>query len=50
MPYFPELKVLFIHIPKCGGTSVNELLYKKSDIELYKGSLTKKEYVENVKN
>jgi len=49
MPYFPKLKVLFIHIPKCGGTSVNELLYKKSDIELYTGTLNKKRIIRKCK-
>lgn len=42
MPYFPKTKILFVHIPKCGGTSINELLYKTSDIELYNGILNNK--------
>jgi hypothetical protein len=35
MPYFPKTKILYIHIPKCYGTSVEAVLQKDSDMTLY---------------
>jgi hypothetical protein len=33
MPYFKNINILFIHIPKTGGTSVENYFYKKFNIE-----------------
>lgn len=33
MPYFKKINTLFIHIPKTGGTSVENYFYKKFNIE-----------------
>ena len=33
MPYFKKINLLFIHIPKTGGTSIENYFYKKYDIE-----------------
>ncbi len=33
MPLFNKLKLFFIHIPKTGGTSVEEYLYKKTNTQ-----------------
>ena len=35
MPYFPEVKVLFIHIPKTGGSSIEIYFKKKSKMTLF---------------
>ena len=35
MPYFPEHHILFIHIPKTGGTSIEHVLEQNSKKELY---------------
>ena len=35
MPYFPETKILYIHIPKCYGTSVEDILKKDSTMTLH---------------
>jgi hypothetical protein len=34
MPYFPELNILFIHIPKTGGTSIEKYFENKSNIKM----------------
>ena len=39
MPYFPKIKVLFIHIPKTGGTSVERYLQNKFNVNLFKENL-----------
>ena len=44
MPYFSKSKILFIHIPKTGGTSVEELL-NNSDINLFSGKINNKRIV-----
>ena len=33
MPLFKKIKLFFIHIPKTGGTSIDNFLYKKYNIE-----------------
>ena len=33
MPYFKKLKLFFIHIPKTGGSSVENFLYKYCDLQ-----------------
>ena len=35
MPYFPKTKILYIHIPKCYGTSVEDVLIQSSDMTLH---------------
>ena len=35
MPFFPDLNVLFIHIPKTGGTSIEKMLNKRSRMEMW---------------
>lgn len=37
MPYYPDINTLFIHIPKTGGTSLEEYLKKKSKQTLFSG-------------
>ena len=39
MPYFRQIKTLFIHIPKTGGTSLEKYLSQKYDIPLDAKSL-----------
>ena len=34
MPYFKDINLLFIHIPKTGGTSIEEYFYEKYNIPL----------------
>lgn len=41
MPYFPKTKTLYIHIPKCYGTSVENALKKKSNMTLHATSFPK---------
>jgi len=36
MPYYPEPNILFIHIPKTGGTSLNNYFIKKYNINTNK--------------
>ena len=35
MPYYPDIHTLFLHIPKTGGTTVEECLKRKSSQTLY---------------
>lgn len=35
MPYFPDLKLLLIHIPKTGGTTIEKTLQTNTKITLY---------------
>tara|TARA_B110000285_G_C15117613_1_gene615111 strand:+ start:747 stop:1361 length:615 start_codon:yes stop_codon:yes gene_type:complete len=37
MPYYSDLNLLFIHIPKTGGTVIEDLLKKKHDQTLWSG-------------
>lgn len=37
MPYFPKINLLFIHIPKTGGTTLEQLFQKYSQMKLYSG-------------
>ena len=39
MPYFPKIKVLFIHIPKTGGSSVEIYFKNKFNVNLFKENL-----------
>ena len=39
MPYYSNINVLFIHIPKTGGTVIEEAIQKKTKQTLYSGSL-----------
>jgi len=41
MPYFPKTKILYIHIPKCFGTSIEAALKKKSPMTLLAWNLPK---------
>jgi len=36
MPYFPDLTLLFIHIPKTGGTSIEQYFRVRTRMELYR--------------
>lgn len=35
MPYFPDIKILFVHIPKTGGSSLETYFQKKSNMTLF---------------
>jgi hypothetical protein len=51
MPYFKndKINILLIHIPKTGGTSIEEYLSNKYKIDLNEKSLYNKYYVPNLK-
>ena len=37
MPYYKDINLLFIHVPKTGGTTLESLLGEKSCRSLYSG-------------
>jgi hypothetical protein len=45
MPYYKEINTLFLHIPKTGGTSLEEYLKCKCTQTLYSYSLDKRENI-----
>ena len=46
MPYFRKQHILFIHIPKTGGSTINHYFKKKDTIELF----TVKQIFSNIDN
>lgn len=50
MPYFKENKVLLIHIPKTGGTSIEKYFANKNRIKLGPNNLYFSYYSDNIQN
>ena len=50
MPFFPRDKILFIHIPKTGGTSVEQYFSSRSNIQLDIDSLYFRYTPDTIKN
>ena len=48
MPFFPKEKILLIHIPKTGGTSIEKYFAKRNNIELNMDLLYHRYYEQSI--